>query len=130
MKLQRQQSGFTLIEVMIASALFVVIMVVSIGGLLSVYKTYQVNRGMREIVDNLNTVMEDMSRNIRLGKDFTCIEGSQRVGSPDINGTQVVDPDRADCISPKGYTLYFKGQEADSTIVTDRVIYSFYSSIS
>jgi prepilin-type N-terminal cleavage/methylation domain-containing protein len=122
---RRQQSGFTLIEVMIASALFVVIMVLGIGGLLSVYKTYQVNRGMREIVDNLNTVMEDMSRNIRLGRDFTCLEGSQRLGSPDINGTQVIDPDRADCSSPKGYTLYFKGQEADVSVVTDRIIYSF-----
>lgn len=126
MKIQkRRQSGFTLIEVMIASALFVVIMILGIGGLLSVYKTYQINRGMREIVDNMNTVMEDMSRNIRLGRDFTCLEGSQRVGSPDINGTQVVDPDRADCLSPKGYTLYFKGQEADPVSVTDRVIYSF-----
>jgi prepilin-type N-terminal cleavage/methylation domain-containing protein len=125
MKIKKLQSGFTLIEVMIASALFVVIMLLGIGALLSVYKTYQVNRGMREIVDNLNTVMEDMSRNIRLGKDFTCIDESQNPIAPTINGTQVIDPDRRDCASPRGYTLYFKGQEADTLVVTDRVIYSF-----
>lgn len=118
MKKTTQQSGFTLIEVMIASALFVVIMVLGIGGLLSVYKTYQINRGMREIVDNMNTVMEDMSRNIRLGRDFTC-------QVPDTLDTiPGIDPDRADCPS-KGYTLFFKGQEADIADTSDRIVYSF-----
>ncbi len=119
MKMQKRlQSGFTLIEVMIASALFVVIMVLGIGGLLSVYKTYQVNRGMREIVDNLNTVMEDMSRNIRLGRDFTC-------QVPDtLDSIPGIDPDRADCPS-KGYTLFFKGQESTVADTSDRIVYSF-----
>lgn len=119
MKIQkRRQSGFTLIEVMIASALFVVIMILGIGGLLSVYKTYQINRGMREIVDNMNTVMEDMSRNIRLGRDFTC-------QVPDtLDSVPGIDPDRSDCPS-KGYTLFFKGQEANVVDTNDRIVYSF-----
>ncbi len=64
--------GFTLIEVMVSTAIFVVIMVMGIGAVLNANASHKETQGLRTIIDNLNFVMEDMARNLRLGTSYHC----------------------------------------------------------
>lgn len=65
--------GFTLIEVMISTALFTVIMIIGITAILGVNNTYRKTRTMRSAIDNISFMMEDMARNIRLGYRYRCV---------------------------------------------------------
>jgi prepilin-type N-terminal cleavage/methylation domain-containing protein len=101
--------GFTLIEMMIAVALFTIVMVIGIGAVLNANLLHKKTQSVRAVIDNLGFVMEDISRNVRLGYDFTC-EGVYpasylpAIGSnpPSLSGTILGDP--ADC--PNASNLY------------------------
>src|SRR3989338_6356066 len=67
-----KQKGFTIIEMMISVALFSIIMTMGIGALLNANSLHKKSQKLRAIIDNLNFVMEDISRNIRLGTDYSC----------------------------------------------------------
>ncbi len=68
----KKQKGFTIIEVMTAVALFVVIMIIGIGALLNANTVHKKTQKIRTIMDNLSFIMEDMSRNIRTGTEYSC----------------------------------------------------------
>src|SRR3989338_9870976 len=76
MKKYNKQSGYTIIETMIATSLFLVVITIGMGSLLNANFIHQKSRDMRSIMDNLSFIMEDMSRNIRTGTDFRCLTGS------------------------------------------------------
>lgn len=88
MKKQRikNNKGFTLIEVMISVGLFTVIMIIGITAILGVNNTYRKSRSMRAAIDNLSFIMEDMSRNIRLGYSYRCLNNIE------VNPIDVEDP--------------------------------------
>lgn len=66
------QSGFTLIELMIASAVFAMIVTAGITVLITATNNYRSTSQIRQSMDTLAFVMEDMTRNIRLGYHFHC----------------------------------------------------------
>jgi len=65
------QSGFTLIEVMVAVSIFAIIMTVGIGALLIINNTYRQSEVERQSVDSLTYVLETMSREIRTAQSWT-----------------------------------------------------------
>lgn len=67
-----KNKGFTIIEIMIAVGLFTVIMVIGIGAVLKVNEVHKKTQNSREVIDNLHFIIEDMSRNIRLGSIYNC----------------------------------------------------------
>ncbi|MDQ5901329.1 MAG: hypothetical protein QG580_44 [Patescibacteria group bacterium] len=75
----KNNKGFTLIEVMISVGLFTVIMIIGITAILGVNNTYRKSRSMRAAIDNLSFIMEDMSRNIRLGYSYRCLDSIEVV---------------------------------------------------
>lgn len=68
----KNSRGFTLIEVMVATGIFVVVVTVGIGSVLSVTRAHRYTAEMRQAVDTLYFVMEDITRNARLGTIFRC----------------------------------------------------------
>ncbi len=64
--------GFTVIEVMIAVSIFSILMTVGMGAALDAINQNKRSQNMRTAMDNLNFVMEDMARNIRLGSSLHC----------------------------------------------------------
>jgi len=68
----RIKNGFTLIEVMVATAIFTIIMTAGIGAILNANTAHKTNQNQRSILDNLNFAMEDMARNLRLGSNYFC----------------------------------------------------------
>jgi type II secretory pathway pseudopilin PulG len=64
--------GYTIIETMIAISLFIIIVMAGMGALLNANLLHKKSQSMRSIIDNLNFVMEDMSKNLRTGYNFRC----------------------------------------------------------
>ena len=64
--------GFTLIELMVSLTLFIVVMTISMGSIVSIYDNARKARTMRAAMANLNLALESMSKEMRYGKDFDC----------------------------------------------------------
>ncbi len=67
------QSGYTIIETMVAISLFLVVVMLGMGSLLNAGLVHKKTQDLRSIMDNMNFIMEDISRNIRTGFDYRCI---------------------------------------------------------
>jgi len=85
-------SGFTLVEMLIAVTLFVIIMTISIGALLSVFDANKKARTSKTVVDNLNLSIENMARTVRFGSTYHCDVNDLPLNAPDdcddnVNGS-------------------------------------------
>ncbi len=69
--------GFTLIELMVSVAIFAIIMVISLGALLSISAADRKAETVASVMNNLNFAVESMSRNIRTGSDYRCGLGAE-----------------------------------------------------
>ena len=78
--------GFTIVEVMIAMAIFTVVVTIGIGAVLDAITQHQVTQNTRTVVDSLNYVMEDMARNIRNGTPPRCGDPSASPAIDPITG--------------------------------------------
>ena len=67
---QNNIRGFTLIEVIIVLGIFVILISIAIGGFIDSLRGQRVVVGLMEINDNMGIVLEQMSREIRLGYNF------------------------------------------------------------
>lgn len=65
-------SGFSLIEMMVAVALFSVVMLVSTGALLSLITATRKAQALQSVMSNLNTALDGMVRSIRMGTNYHC----------------------------------------------------------
>ena len=80
-KKNKNIGGYTLIETMIALAIFLIVIVIGIGALLNAYTINKKSQDMRSIMDGLSFTMEDMSRNIRTGYDYECLKDIKFTGT-------------------------------------------------
>ena len=84
---KNKKCGFTIIETMISVAIFLIIVTISMEALLNVSFIHQKSQNARSIMDSLNFVMDDMSRNIRTGYDYGCLnEESTNIGDCPLGG--------------------------------------------
>jgi prepilin-type N-terminal cleavage/methylation domain-containing protein len=74
-KKQKNKKGFTLIEVMVSVSIFTIIATVGMGALLSINRSYRQSQSRRIIYDNLNFVLESMTRMLRTGRAYYCGKG-------------------------------------------------------
>ena len=64
-------AGFTLIEVLVSLALFVSVMTVAGGAILSIIDANRKAQATNTAIDNLNFVLDNMTRNLRTGTGWT-----------------------------------------------------------
>ena len=64
--------GFTIIEIMVAMTIFVTVVVMCSGAILSIFNANQKSKSLRSVMDNLNLTMESMTRAIRFGTNYHC----------------------------------------------------------
>ena len=69
----RKQDGYTIIETMIAVSIFLVVIMVGMSSLLNADLIHRKSGAMRSIMDGLSFVMEDMSKSLRTGYSYHCI---------------------------------------------------------
>lgn len=65
-------SGYTLVEMMVAVALFTMVAMVSISTLVSINDANKKAQTIRAIMDNLNFSIENIARNLRIGASYHC----------------------------------------------------------
>jgi prepilin-type N-terminal cleavage/methylation domain-containing protein len=71
------QSGFTLVELMVAMSIFGVFMAVIMGAFVQVLANERVTLKLLEATDNLGVAIEQMSREIRVGEGFAFTSSSE-----------------------------------------------------
>ena len=87
-------SGFTLVEMIVAVALFAVVMLISVAALLSLVDANRKAQALQSVMNNLNIALDGMVRSVRMGSNYRCNVQSPPIETP------------ADCTSG-GTVLYF-----------------------
>lgn len=77
----KNQSGFTIIETMIAVSLFLIVVMFGMGALLNANLLHEKSDDMRSLIDNLSFMMEDMSRNLKTAREYRCLQGGSDFNS-------------------------------------------------
>lgn len=72
-------SGFTLIELMVATTIFIVVMVASMGSLFTLLDASKGSKALRSAMDNVNFAMDSMTRSIRMGTNYYCGDSNSNI---------------------------------------------------
>ena len=64
-------SGFSLVEMMVAIAIFMVVAVVAVAALLKIVDADRKSKTLQDTVNNINFAMDSITREIRVGSDYT-----------------------------------------------------------
>jgi len=67
-----KNKGFSTIEMMVAVALFAMVMLMSAAAMVTLVNANQKARSVKTAVDNLNFVVETISRSLRVGSHYYC----------------------------------------------------------
>ena len=70
--LNKKEEGFTLVELLVSLAIFSIVVVASLGAMLTIADTNRKVQKTRAVLDNLSLSIESMSRNLRLGNSYHC----------------------------------------------------------
>lgn len=68
-----QTKGFTLIEVLVSTAIFSVVVIIALGALLAMSESDRKAQTLKAVINNLNFSLDAMSRAVRTGEDYACI---------------------------------------------------------
>jgi hypothetical protein len=74
---------------MITISLFTIIVMSGMGALLNANALHQKSQSMRSIIDSLSFITEDISRNLRTGSGYHCLEAGDAISPASINGLSV-----------------------------------------
>ncbi len=66
--------GFTLVEILVALAIFSFVITIGTGALVTLSNTNHSAQLSRKTVDNVDYIMDDIVRELRLGKNYHCID--------------------------------------------------------
>ena len=108
--------AFTLIEMMVAVAIFSIVMMIGVGALLSLTETNRRAQAINSVMQNLNAALESMSRSIRVGTSYHC----QTSTTPD-DPVALAAPQ--DCASGGGALFAFEPSSGDIHNPNDQIIY-------
>jgi prepilin-type N-terminal cleavage/methylation domain-containing protein len=66
------EKGFTLVELMVSIAVFLVIMTISLGSIISILDAGRKARSLKQVMTNLNFAAEVISREVKFGRNYHC----------------------------------------------------------
>ncbi len=104
--------AFTLVEVLVATTIFIVIMLVAVTSLLASQRSSKKGQAIRSALDNVQFSLESITRSGRLGSLYTCINST---------GTTTLSIVGGDCATGTGFAF---GLYDPITKITDG--YAFY----
>lgn len=88
---KKNNKGFSLIELIVALGIFTSIVTVLLGALIVTMNSAKQSRALRTAMDNVNFAMESMSRSIRMGTNYYCVQDVGGVPSNIGEKTQECD---------------------------------------
>lgn len=69
---RERTKGFTLAELLVALAVFTVVMTISLGAVITIIDSSRKTRNLKTVMTNMNFALEAMSRDIKFGHDYHC----------------------------------------------------------
>lgn len=102
---------------MIAVSLFIVIVMSGIDAILNASVVHQKSQDMRSIIDNLNFITEDISRNLRTGYNYHCFVSGDTIP---VTTSSVVSTPKS-CAS--GWGIAFESQNGGTANNDDQWVY-------
>ncbi len=81
----RTNSGFSLIELLVSMALFVVVLTMGIGALMVLINANAKAQNTQESVSNIQFALDSMTREIRTGFAYYCSNGTETTGNVTIH---------------------------------------------
>lgn len=110
----KKNKGFSLIEMLVAVALFSGVMLIGVGALLSLIDANRKAQAINSVMNNLNFAIESISRNVRVGTTYHCEPNPSPVP---------VNIDTTKNCKNGGALLAFESSSGDPEDKTDQVIY-------
>jgi len=102
----KRNAGFTLVEMIVAVALFAIVMTVAAGAIFSIVNANREAQSLNSVISNLNFTVESMLRDIRTGYNYSCLDQTTLVGG------QLGD-NPSDCTVDGGHTISFITSDGD-----------------
>ena len=130
---KKNQKGFTLIEIMVSVSIFMIVMTISMGTIVTIVDANRKSQTLRTVMDNLNFTIEAMTRTIRFGTNYHCdvADTTPPITSPNdcASGASsiVVRASNGDIVTYKLDNGQIK-RDVDSLIGTDSSDYALTSS--
>lgn len=112
--IKKESGGYTIIETMISISIFLVVIMYGMGSLLNAHLLHRKSQDVRSILDNLNFVIEDISRSLRTGYNYQCFTSSDSL-SPGALSTP------RSC--SLGWAIAFETSEGDPDSYNDQWVY-------
>ncbi len=103
---KNKNKGFTLIEVMVATTIFMIVMLMGVGALLVSSNSAKKSEALRSAMDNVSFAVEGMTRALRMGSNFYC--------APD-EGLSLPSVRNADCFPDGGTAIAFTPAEKSTS---------------
>jgi prepilin-type N-terminal cleavage/methylation domain-containing protein len=107
----RKNKGFTLVEMMVAIAVFSIVMVTAMGALLNVIDANNKARAIKTAINNISFALEGITKDMRMGTEYSC--------SATAAGTLGVD-----CLTG-GNDISFKSSKTINGVENPYVYYKF-----
>ncbi len=121
-KKRQSQKGFTLIELLVSSSIFLIIVSLGISSLLMMHRAYKITQFQKEQFDTLSAIMEDMVRNIRVGRHIRCDVGGDYSNSIIEEPKSCVDGTTGTDVQAS-LSLAFEGVAGQDGVTDDQVGY-------
>lgn len=91
-----KQKGFTLVEMIVSIAIFTIVALVAVGALLKTIDANKKSQSLKTSINNINFVLESMSRELRTGSNYFCTSDSEIGEDNDIvHGNQALPASRS-----------------------------------
>lgn len=116
---RKLQQGFSLIEVLVSMALFIVVLTIGVGALMVLISANGKAQNMQAAVSNIQFSLDSMAREIRTGNGYYCSNGSETMG----DYTVVQDCDRGTYLS-----IIEGGKSLSAGSLNRRIAYRYNSS--
>ena len=114
--IKNSQKGFSLIELLVATAIFTIVMTVAVGSLITMIDANRKAQALKSVMNNLNFALEGMVRSARVGSTYHC--------ENDMSPSGVDSP--SDC-SSGGVLFAFEAYGGNRSDPSDQIIYRFNS---
>lgn len=69
---RKSAAGFTLVEMLVAIFVFIIVMVISMGAILSTLDANRKTQTVQVVIDNVDFALEGMARTLRTGMTYHC----------------------------------------------------------
>ena len=73
------KNGFSLVEMLVAIAVFMSVMVVAVSALITIINSNKEAESIKATTDNVTFAIEGISRDMRIGTNYRCMLPSERL---------------------------------------------------